>query len=223
MKKKTKLIIYLGVVCAVLSVISVWYTITFNNSRFIVPMSLSEYIFRMKDLPMIMSGIFFALYILYLGVWLLTIIIKNKYKLNNKPRTEMSKTRKLNPKLGLLGILGFLGFIGFISYPLTGDIFPFVFFVFFGFFGLYYEGKMSETLMDERFRENYNRAQLNASKVSIAIIYISIIIFSQGKLFGNIEYSYIALLIVSSLAIALLFFLSQYLTYRYDYCDESEE
>lgn len=139
-----------------------------------------------------------------------------------KKEMKNSKTRRINPKFGLLGIFGFLGFAGFISYPITGDVYPFVFFVFFGFFGLYYEGKMSETLMDERFKENYHRAQLNASKISIAIIYISIIIFSQKKLFGNIEYSYIALLIISSLAIALLFFLSQYLTYRYDHCDNGD-
>lgn len=52
-----------------------------------------------------------------------------------------NRTRRLNPKLGLLGFFGFLGFIGG----------AWTRFVFFGFFGFFYEGKMSNTLMDERF------------------------------------------------------------------------
>ena len=57
MKKRTKLTICLGVICALLVAISSWYTIAFNNSRFIVPMDLSEYVFRVQDLPMIISGV----------------------------------------------------------------------------------------------------------------------------------------------------------------------
>ena len=49
MKKRTKLTICLGVICALLVAISSWYTIAFNNSRFIVPMDLSEYVFRVQD------------------------------------------------------------------------------------------------------------------------------------------------------------------------------
>ena len=48
MKKRTKLTICLGVICALLVAISSWYTIAFNNSRFIVPMDLSEYVFRVR-------------------------------------------------------------------------------------------------------------------------------------------------------------------------------
>ena len=44
MKKiNTKLTIFAGVVCALLVVLSSWYTITFNDSRFIAPMNFSEY------------------------------------------------------------------------------------------------------------------------------------------------------------------------------------
>ena len=49
MKKRTKLTICLGVICALLVAISSWYTIAFNNSRFIVPMDLSEYVFRVQE------------------------------------------------------------------------------------------------------------------------------------------------------------------------------
>lgn len=63
MKKiNTKLTIFAGVVCALLVVLSSWYTITFNDSRFIAPMNLSEYTFRTKDLPMIVSGLLLVLY-----------------------------------------------------------------------------------------------------------------------------------------------------------------
>lgn len=65
MKKRTKLTICLGVICALLVAISSWYTIAFNNSRFIVPMDLSEYVFRVQDLPMIISGVLYLVYCEY--------------------------------------------------------------------------------------------------------------------------------------------------------------
>ena len=67
-KTKTKITIFLGIICALFMGISTWYTIVFNESRFIVPMDLSEYIFQIQDLPMIISGILLALYILYFVV-----------------------------------------------------------------------------------------------------------------------------------------------------------
>ncbi len=57
MKNNTKCTILLGVIYALLVVAASWYTITFNDSRFIAPMDLSEYVFRVQDLPMIISGI----------------------------------------------------------------------------------------------------------------------------------------------------------------------
>ena len=211
MKKRTKLTICLGVICALLVAISSWYTIAFNNSRFIVPMDLSEYVFRVQDLPMIISGVLLTLYIVNIVVLFLESI---------------KSTRTINPKLGFLGLLGFAGFLGFWTYSVDKTIFPFVFFLFFGFFGFFYEGKMSNTLIDERYKENKMKAQSVANKTSLTIIFLAILILGQGKLMDNLEYTLIALVIVIALSIALEIFLSEYLLYHYDndeQFDESEE
>ena len=105
MKKRTKLTICLGVICALLVAISSWYTIAFNNSRFIVPMDLSEYVFRVQDLPMIISGVLLTLYIVNIVVLFLESI-----KTNRRRELTLQSTRTINPKLGFLGLLGFAGF-----------------------------------------------------------------------------------------------------------------
>lgn len=78
MKMKTKVAVIWGAVCALLAVISSCYTVAFNDSRLIVPMDFSEYKFRVQDLPMIVTGIFFAVYILYLFSLLVKAIVANK-------------------------------------------------------------------------------------------------------------------------------------------------
>lgn len=221
MKKRTKLTICLGVICALLAAISSCYTIAFNNSRFIVPMDLSEYVFRVQDLPMIISGVLLVLYIVYLVMLLLKSITTNR----RRELTSQS-TRTINPKLGFLGLFGFAGFLGFWTYSIDKTIFPFVFFLFFGFFGFYYEGKMSNTFIDERYKENKMKAQSVASKTSMSIIFLAILILGQERLISNLEYTLIALVIVVALSIALEIFLSEYLLYHYDseeQFDESEE
>lgn len=221
MKNNTKHTIILGVICTLLVVAASWYTITFNDSRFIVPMDLSEYVFRVQDLPMLISGILITLYVLYLFALLLKAIVTKK---KNK-RTSQS-TRTVNPKLGFLGFIGFIGFLGFWTYSIDKTIFPFIFFMFFGYFGFFYEGKMSPTFMDERYKENKLKAHTAANKTALAIIFLALLILGQGKLMGNLEYTLIALIIVIALSIALGIFLSEYLLYRYDHdepFDESEE
>lgn len=128
-----------------------------------------------------------------------------------------NRTRKLNPKLGFLGFFGFLGFL-----DLPGS---WLRFLFFGFFGFFYEAKMSDTLMDERFRENKNKAQLMALKISFAVIIIALLFLSLGEYFNfmSIEYLYRAAQIMISLSIALAVFLSEYLLYRYDHDEYSAD
>ncbi|MDO4338470.1 MAG: DUF3796 domain-containing protein [Eubacteriales bacterium] len=222
MKKiNIKLTILFGVVCALLVAVSSWHAVIFNESRFVVPMDFAEYTFRMKDLPMIISITFLGLYILYLFVLLVRGIIINKRK-----GVTVQSTRTINPKLGFLGFFGFFGFLGFWTYSVDKTIFPFVFFMFFGFSGFFYEGKMSNTFMDERYKENKIKAHMTANKIALAIIFVSILFLGQGKLIGNLEYTLIALIIVVALSIALEMFLSEYLLYRYDHdeqFDESEE
>ena len=116
-----------------------------------------------------------------------------------------------------------MGFAGFWAYSVTGDVSPFVFLLFFGFFGFFYEGKMSGTFMDERFRENAARAQLTSYKITFKITLIVLIILCRGKLFGSMEYTLMAVIIVLSLTLALGIFLQEYLLYRYDHDDHMEE
>lgn len=140
-------------------------------------------------------------------------------------KTKTDRTRKLNPKLGFLGFLGFLSFL-----DLPGSC---IRFVFFGFFGFFYEGKMSDTLMDERFRENKNKAQLTALKIAFAVIIIALLFLSLGEYFNfmSIEYLYSVVHSLIALSIALAVFLSEYLLYRYDndeysvdeYIDDGDE
>ena len=217
-KKKDVALIIAGVVCIVLLLVSSWYSITFNDSRLVVPMNFSEYTFCMKDLPMICSVSLFCLYIFYLCVLLIKGIIKN-----NKNQFSNQYTRKINPKLGYLGFLGLIGFLGFWSYGIDKTIFPFIFFMFFGFFGFFYEGKMSGTLMDEMYKENKLKASAKANKISLGIIFLSLIILGQGRIMVNLDFTLIAFVIVVALAIALEIFLNQYLLYRYDHSEQIEE
>lgn len=219
--KKHKIMIWSGVFCILFLLVSSWYAIRFNDSRLVIPMDFDTYIFQIKDLPMILSLFLICIYCITLFVMLFLNSTKRQQQIE-----KTNTTRKLNPKLGLLGLLGFLGFAGFWTYSVNGSIFPFVFFLFFGFFGFYYEGKMSGTFMDERFRENAVQAQLKAHKIVFSIILIALLILCQGKFLGSLEYTLIATIIVLSIALALGIFLPQYLLYHYDHdepADESEE
>lgn len=218
MKNNTKRTIIFGVICVLFVAVASWYTITFNDARFIIPIDLSEYTFRTQDIPMIISGILLALYILYLFVLLARSIVASRQK-----ESAAKVTRTVNPKLGFLGFLGFVGFLGFWTYNMDKTIFPFVFFMFFGFFGFFYEGKMSNTYIDERYKENKMKAGMTANRIALTIIFLAVLILGQGKFMGNLEYTLITLIIVIALSIALEIFLSEYLLYRYDHDDQFDE
>lgn len=218
MKQKTKLLIGWGIVCVILLLASSWYAVTFNDSRLVVPMEFQNYEFQIQDLPMMLSVSLACIY----GITLLITLVFSGCKQRQQIEST-NKTRKLNPKLGFLGFFGFLGFGGFWTYSMDGSVFPFAFFLFFGFFGFYYEGKMSGTFMDERFRENAARANLKASNIALTVIFLALLILCQGKLFGSLDYTLIAVIIALSLALALRIFLSEYLLYRYDHDDHAVE
>ena len=122
-------------------------------------------------------------------------------------------TRKINPKLGLLGFCGFLGFLGFFPDLFGGKAFPFIFFAFFGFFGFYYEGKMSDTLMDERFKLNAYRAEALANKISLVMIIFSTMLILRLE---KIELVLNFLIALIGLAFGFSLFLQQYLLYRFE-------
>lgn len=217
-RKHIKWMVGGGVLCALAVGLSVWYASVFNGGRLVEPMDFSTYVFQVRDLPMLCSTALFTLYVLalagYLGVWSLK---------NRRAVRRTNTTRSISPKLGWLGLLGVLGFLGFWTYGTSRQVFPFLFFVFFGFFGFFYEGKLSNTFMDERFRENAARAQLTALRTSFSIIFLTLVILGRGALLGSLEYTLIAVLILLSLAVALALFLSEYLLYRYDHDERMEE
>lgn len=215
---KTKLWIGCGIFCVLSVLIASWYAVTFNDSRLVVPMDFENYVFDIRDLPMIVSVSLTCIYLVTLFVMFFIHAGKEQRQVE-----KTGITRKINPRLGGLGVLGFLGFAGFWTYPVDGAIFPFAFFLFFGFFGFFYEGKMSGTFMDERFRENIACAKLKAYRISFGVMFAALLILCQGKLFGSLEYTLIAAIITLSLALALGLFLSEYLLYRYDHDDQAEE
>lgn len=214
MKKNIARWLALPAGCAVLTGAAAWYDLTHNGGRLVYPMD--SYAFRPADIPMIAALALDFLCVLYLLVLLVRGILAQK-----KQALESGRTRRLSPKSGLLGFLGFLGFAGLWSYGAYGDASPFVFFSFFGFFGFFFEGKMSNTLMDERFRENAVRAELKAYRTGFAVIFLLLILMGQA---GRFRAEYIApvLMIGIALAVALTVFLSEYLLYRYDHDDAPE-
>lgn len=133
--------------------------------------------------------------------------------------SEKSYTRRISPWLGLLGLLGFLGFLGFLDFTQLGAgaaVQPcFLFFGFFGFFGFYYEGKMSATLMDERFIANRNRAAAAANRIALTGIVLAAIL-SVSVLRLEVKQMLDFLMASIGLFFALALFLQQYLLYRFD-------
>lgn len=215
-KKRT--VIAAGLVCLILLLLSSWYAVNFNDARLVVPTDFSEYTFTAKDLPMTCSVFLMCLYIFYLMALILWTAVRNQ-----KHVRETQTTRRINPKFGFLGFLGFVGFMGFWTYSQNKNISPFMSFMFFGFFGFFYEGKLSNTFMDERFKENALKAQITSLKISFSIIIAAFVILSQGALFGTLEYNLLAAMVVVFLALALALFLYEYLLYRYDHGEPLEE
>ena len=200
-----------GLGCAGLMAAAVWYSVTYNEARLVEPMDFSTYVFRPQDLPMILGILAVAAYALCLAA----AVVRAAFRAQRDPDSAVY-TRRVDPRLGWLGLLGFLGFGGFWTYSVDKSVFPFLFFLFFGFFGFFYEGRLSHTFMDERFRENRMRAQLSASRIALGIIFLVTVLLGRTQLMDNLEHTFIAYLIAVSLALALWLFLSEYLLYHYD-------
>jgi len=217
-KSKIKGLTIAGILIVVLMLLSVGYDLFYNAGRIVYPMDASAYVFQLSDLPLLASILLLLIYIC------VVIIILFKANLNRqKALPAQNKTRKISPKLGYLGFLGFLGFAGIWTYQIDASIFPFCFFVFFGFFSFFLEGKMSDTLIDERFQQNAQAAQLKALKIGFTIIFLAVIIVSQGRFIHNLDMIAIILTITLSLDIALTLFLCEYFLYRLDHDEQLSE
>ena len=208
-KSMTRWLIAGGLVLAVM-LASCAYSVLYNESRWVAPMDLSTYQFRIQDLPMLIAVPLFAVYILVLGFHLFQAA--RRQRLQGQP----GYTRHLDPRMGLFGLFGFLGFLGFWTYATQRVIFPFFFFIFFGFFGFYYEGKLSDTLADEMFEEHRLKAQLKAYKIGMSLIFLMLWLVGFGLFSQQLDYVAIYLTIGISLAYAVTVFMSEYLLYRYE-------
>lgn len=215
MKKSTGYIVA-GVVSVASLLGAAWYSVTYNDSRLVVPTDFSTFQFQSQDFVMLTGISLFVIYVFIMIGVLICGIIKSK-------KQDKRKTRTLNPKLGLLGFFGFLGFGGFWTYALEGRFNFFLFFLFFGFFGFYYEGKMSGTFKDERFLENSKLAQFQAMKVGFSFIVLLMFVIGSGLFQRNLEF--LTILIISSLALicALTLFLSEYYLYKLDHDEMKDE
>ena len=199
-----------GAACAALTAAAAWYDLTYNGGKLVYP--IHSYAFAPTDIPMLLAVGLDVLYALYLAFLLVRGIRAQKEHV-----AKTGRTRRLSPKLGFLGFFGFLGFAGFWTYGAMGDLTGFMFFAFFGFFGFFFEGKMSNTLMDERFQENVRRAKLDAYKLGIEIVLLLVI--ANGLIDCSPELRASVMLVVLSLTMGLVLFLQEYLLYRYDQQD----
>lgn len=206
-KKQIKRIVFMGLGCAVLFIAGVIYSLLYNDGRWVKEMDMSNYVFSVKDIPMLAVGALIAVYAIYLVVVFVKYAFSKKYKAKSYSRT-------ISPYWGLCGIFGFLGFGGFWTYYEFGEIFPFVFFIFFGFFGFFFEGKLSRTLEDELFQENRRKAQLEAYKIGFKLLFVVIWLMGMGMFSRNVEWCAVFMLISVSLIYGLVLFLSNYLLYR---------
>ena len=214
MKHNKKLFAVLGgAACAALTAYAVWDSLAHHGGRLVYPMD--SYAFEPTDIPMLAALILDFLYIIALFISLVIAVASQRRRAETANRT-----RTLNPKLGFLGILGLAGFLGIYTYINYDQYFPFCFFCFFGFFGFFFEGKMSNTLMDERFRENALHAQRDAYRTGINILFLLLVIAGLGRAPASLVLP--ILFIVISLDLALTLFLSEYLLYRYDHDDAAE-
>ena len=163
-----------------------------------------------RNLPI--REIILALTFLFLLLYRIHFFLSPQSAAEQSPE-QNTRTRRINPRLGWLGLLGLLGILGFF----TGEGFLFLFFWFFGFFGFFYEGKLSNTLRDERFILNQQRACSAACQLGLSLISLSAIFacYIDDPLLSR---SF--LMAMLGLSLAATSFLQPYLLYRYDQLED---
>lgn len=212
-KKQLKTIIVTGIVWVICLIAGIVYSLLYNEGRWVVGMNLNDYIFSVKDIPMLAVGVFIALWVVYVVMVTFKTVFKAFFPQDS---TNSSYTRKIPPFLGVFGMCGFLGFLGFWTYSEYGVISPFLFFALFGLFGLFFEGKLSHILADELFRQNKTQADLKSYKTGFVLLVI-VVLLSRWRVFAlHAEWCAIFLLISVSLIVALVLFQKNYLLYRYE-------
>lgn len=208
---------YLLLLFIILEFAAVAYDGFFNRSRIIHPIDAS-YQFRPSDLPLILTTIALAAYVIFLVFHMVfSFVGKNK----DIQKSSAHITRKVSAKFGWFGFFGFTGFLGIPAFILQNQVWPFFFFVFFGFFGFFYEAKLSNTLMDERFIEEKKRAQLVSYKIGFSLLWLVSWVLGFMGSHLNTDFVAVAFSVSSSFIIALVLFLNNYLLYKYDTEEEA--
>lgn len=128
-------------------------------------------------------------------------------------KKDAKYARRISP---LLGILGVLGITGPIAYYFTGETYTLGFILFFGFFSFYFQGKMSNQLIDERYIENNMKASSIAFWTGLTMILLSILISIQYLEGYSIKVAYHFLIGAASLTFGITLTLYQYLIYKFD-------
>ena len=195
-KQKTWLLIGTGVLVILLMAASSLYSVKYNEARLVEPMDFSQYVFRMKDLPMIVSGVLFCIYI---GC-LIVLIIRTASR-NAREVEETHTTRRISPKFGLFGFFGFFGFFyeGKMSHTF-----------------------MDERYQENAKRAQHGALKI-AFGVMVAAL---VVLCYGGRLRKDPGIIMLSAASLLALGVGLVLFLSQYLLYRYDRedsCPEGEE
>ena len=103
-KKQMKQVIFMGVGCVILLIAGIIYSLLFNDARWVKNMDMSNYVFSIKDIPMLIVGALIAIYVLYVTV----IFFKNAFSKNFK---DKNYSRTVSSYWGLCGIFGFRLFL----------------------------------------------------------------------------------------------------------------
>lgn len=65
-KKQMKQVIFMGVGCVILLIAGIIYSLLFNDARWVKNMDMSNYVFSIKDIPMLIVGAFDRLFMSYM-------------------------------------------------------------------------------------------------------------------------------------------------------------
>lgn len=87
-----KQVIFMGVGCVILLIAGIIYSLLFNDARWVKNMDMSNYVFSIKDIPMLIVGALIAIYVLYVTV----IFFKNAF-------SKILKTKLFKNSIFILG------------------------------------------------------------------------------------------------------------------------
>lgn len=97
-KKQIIKIIVTGIIWVLCLIAGIVYSLLYNEGRWVKEMSLNDYVFSVKDIPMLAVGVMIALWVLYVVVVTFKTVFKALIPQDNY---ILSYTRKIPPFLGV--------------------------------------------------------------------------------------------------------------------------